>query len=301
MGHKSKISLVQQVKTILDGKLAIGQSKHLAKKDGSYHDHIYSWSTYRSYMQQCCRFVKWCRVNYHCKTLDECRTHVDDYVMEETHTKSAWTIKLEASALAKLYGCRTTDFIETPSRRKPDIVRSRGSKSRDRHFSAVKNAELISFCRSTGLRRHELEKLKGTDLKYEDGRYFVCVKGKGGRYREALVIGNVNLVVDKMEQAGNEKVFPKVHSAADIHGYRADYASAVYRMHARDYQTCINTKFYNPEHYNGKGRPKGGFDRDSVYRFKGDDRGKWLDKRAMLIASQMLGHNRISVTTFYLR
>jgi len=43
---------------------------------------------------------------------------------------SAWTVKKEAAALAKLYHCRTTDFkVELPARHREEIERSRDTKT----------------------------------------------------------------------------------------------------------------------------------------------------------------------------
>lgn len=110
------------------------------------------------------------------------------------------------------------------------------------------------------------------------------------------MMGDPEKVIALMKKAGSGKVFPKVHDGADVHHYRAVYAAQIYRQHARDLKTCESERFYNKEHFNGKDKPRGGFDRDSVYRFrKGNLAGQWLDKKAMLAASQALGHNRISV------
>lgn len=209
---------------------------------------------------------------------------------------SAYTVKLEAAALAKLYSCSTTDFIKTPSRNRDLITRSRGVAKRDSHFSETKNQDFVDLCRAVGPRRHELAKMRGTDMIEKNGCYFVKIIGKGGKYREAPIIGpNIEKVVKMFQNAGENKLFEKIPSGADIHGYRSEYATAIYRANARSLEICKKEKFYNSEHSNGKGKPKGGFDKDSVYWMRGSHSGEWLDKNAMLIASQALGHNRISI------
>ena len=73
------------------------------------------------------------------------------------------------AALSKLYRCRhgrgQKPFrdVETDIRRRADIKRSRGDAIRDKHFSEKNNADLITFCRCSGLRRAEIQ-----DLRYED-------------------------------------------------------------------------------------------------------------------------------------
>ena len=79
---------------------------------------------------------------------------------------SAWTVQLEAKALGKLYGISPDDenYFNPPKRKREEIKRSRGDRVRDKHFSKTNNDELIKFCRGTGLRRKELQELRGKDL-----------------------------------------------------------------------------------------------------------------------------------------
>jgi integrase len=280
MSHKNKVPLVDQVKQALDSKLAIGRSKHqdkLSEKQSKEitSNYIYCWETFRSYLKHGCYFVLWCKEKYRCKTLEQCRIHVDEW-MDSRSALSASTQKLEASSLAKIYGCSTVEFIKTDERLRANIKRSRGKKKRDAHFSETKNLELVELCKSTGLRRAELSALKGNCLKEEDGTLYIIVRSgaKGGKYREAAVIGNVDLVVRKMSQAGNKKVWAKISNTADIHSYRGDYATAIYQANARALD-CI---------------PK-----SDRYYCRKDKKGFWYDKEAMKITSKALGHNRISV------
>lgn len=280
MSHKNKLPLVDQVKQVLDSRLAIGRSKHqdkLAEETPREitSNYIFSWNTYRSYLRHCCYFVLWCKEKYSCKTLEQCRSHVDDW-LRHRKALSARVQKLDASSLAKLFGCSTAEFIKTDPRLRANIKRSRGKKKMDAHFSEKKNWELVEFCKSVGLRRAELSALYGNCLKEEDGQYFIIVKSgaKGGKYREAPVIGNVELVVRIMNKVGNKKVFAKISSAADIHSYRADYATAI---------------------YNANARPIAEIPKCERYYCKKDKKGIWYDKEAMKITSRALGHNRISV------
>ena len=280
MGHcnrKSAGSLVYQVQTVFDGMLAIGDSKYLAKCSGCSYAHIYSWNTYRAYLKHACYFVNWCKKTYGCKTVADCQPHVADW-MQTRRDLSAYTQKLDLSALAKLYQCKTEDFnVTTPSRKRADIRRSRGPVKRDAHFNEDLHKELVSFCRSTGLRRAELKALRGTAL-YQDehGQFFLHVTSgtKGGKDRYAPIVGDVELVRRLCTDAGIEKVFATIPSAADIHSYRADYAKRIYLKNAR---------------------PLSELNKKEIYFCRRDRKGVLLDKAAMRIASNALGHNRISV------
>ena len=286
--NRQRGNLIYEIKQRFDEKLAIGQSKHEDKKLGLTKDKIYSWETYRAYLKHANYFAAYCKEQHGCKTLDECRQYVDEWLLSRSEL-SAYTQKLEASTLAKLYGCSTKDFVQTTARKRQDIKRSRGEKTRDKHFSEERNSDFVRFCRATGLRRAELKALTGDKLgQDEDGNYFIVVDSgsKGGRYREAPVASDVAHVVELMSRAGNGPVFAKLPNGADIHSYRSDYATAIYKAHARKIE---DIPFDKTNAGSGK------MYQSDVYCCRGDQKGQKMDKRAMLIASKALGHNRISV------
>ena len=281
MGHKNKKSLIRQVQDRLDSILAIGQSKHQDKKEGITGGKIYSWGTYKAYLQQCCQFARYCRDNHHCKNLADCRQYVQEW-MKSREDLSAYTLKLSASALYKLYGESQEELgITTKRAARSEITRSRGTAKRDSHFSEEKNAEFVEFCRSTGLRRSEITKLRGDQLIERDGEYCIETTGKGGRFRVITICGNVELVIGKMKEAGTEKVWKKIPSNADIHSYRADYATRIYLKYARPIEEIP---------------------RKERYICRKDKAGIVYDRKAMLETSRALGHNRVDVVAqHYLR
>ena len=277
MGHKNKKSLIKQVEDALLSKMAAGESRHIGKQEGIAESRIYSYSTLDVYLQQCCEFVKFAKSEYRAKTLDECRLYVNDFLQRSIDSgKSSYTIKLQASALAKLYDCSGSEcFLVTPARHREDITRSRGTAVRDAHFSEARNKALVDFCCSTGTRRHELAALTGDCLRQdEQGNYHIYIKsGKGGRPRLIPVVGTssqIQNVVDLCNRAGEGKVFTKIHNGADIHHYRAIYAERVYKSQARPVATLQSS-----ERYYCRGSKKG-----IVY-----------DRQALMATSRALGHN----------
>lgn len=290
-------SLTKQIEDELSTKLAIGESKFIAQKKGLEDnsdsrsltkDKIYSWNTFKTYMKQANYFTDYCKETYGAKSLEDCKPYINTWLQKNIdERKSAHTQKTRASALAKLYGCSTKDFIKTEVRHREKITRSRGVKVRDKHFSEKRNADLVSFCKSTGLRRAELKALTGDKLIYkaEEDKYYINVNtaSKGGRERLALVIGDVDKVVEKMTSAGIGKVFDNVKQGADIHGYRAYYATELYKEHERPI-----------EELNCNLGVKGGETGDA-YICRGELKGTVYDRKAMKEASKVLGHNRISV------
>lgn len=295
MGHKNKKSLTRQVQEALESKLKIGCSKHEDKKLGVANDYIYSYSTLKTYMKECNYFVKYCHQQHKCKTIEECKQYVAEWIDTRRHL-SAYTLKLDLSAIAKLYGVPATEFdIATPSRTMNKITRSRGEKKMDKNFSKKNNADLIAFARSTGLRRNELKYLKGTDLINKDGKWYinVTVGSKGGRPRTSPIIGDIDKVVEMMQAAGDNKVFKKIHAAADIHSFRAEYATQLYKQLARPIEEIPFDRI-------NKGTGKRF--QSQVYCCRGADRGLKFDKKALVAVSHALGHSRLCVVPeHYLR
>ena len=309
MGHKNKKSLICQVSEKLKSKLAIGESKHQDKIDGvSSSEKIYSFGTYNAYLQQSVQFVKWCKVKHKCKTLNECRNYADEYLKQNIDKGlSPYTLKLQVSALCKLYGCSSSDFISTPPRKRKHITRSRNTNIKC-------NTEFERFCLCTGLRRREITALRGTALIEENGQYYIAVhNGKGGRRRIAEIVEtskDIDFVVNIMKKAENRKVFSKVPDI-DIHAYRAAYAKKVYQKYARnrnDYKnerlilyhnrlvTTYTDKSEVQQYYNPDGTLKKGFaDVRSAYHCRDDKKHICYDRLALLKCSQNLGHNRPSV------
>ena len=285
-----------QSKQIFDQLVCFGRSKYEDKKEAAaeynrlpsvqrtgtkqeyinskIRDKIYSHKTYEAYVKHINYFLKWCEDTYRCKTLKQCREHVDEWLtLRIEQGLSAYTLKLEASALGKLYQEPTTNFVPTPDRKRAAITRSRGYAQRDYGFSLEKNEEIIDFCRGTGLRRSELTNLIGDQLILCDGNAYIAVKGKGGRYREAPIIGpHRDRIVDRMQKAGHNKVWTSVPSHMDVHEYRSEYATAIYTAYARD-----------------------DIPKEDRYYCKSDRRGVILDRQAMMAASRALGHSRINV------
>ena len=282
MGHKSKKSLVRQVQEKLVSKMASGDSKHLDKRqEGVTAGKIYSYNTLRAYQKHACNFVKWAKQEYNCKTLDECHSHINEYLSQRADRCSAWTVKLDAASLGKLYSEPTTTYSSTPSRHRNEVVRSRKPAVRDRHFSESKNSKLVDFCRSTGLRRSEVAAAKGTDLvpcrESPCGLGIHVRSGKGGRERIAPIYSDpntLNTIKDMCSKSGSGKIFAKVPSCADIHSYRSDYCEKVYFANARDISTLSQKE---------------------LYICRGDRAQIKLDRSALATASRALGHNRISI------
>src|SRR5262249_41215119 len=136
-------------------------------------------------------------------------------------------------------------------------------KAMDKKFSVERNRDLVDFCRATGLRRRELRVLRVDRVYRADGRLMVFVEqGKGGRPRTVPVLRALeNRVLGIIEgKKPDQLVIECIPVRADIHGYRREYANAIY------------------EEWAGR---------------KYDARDK--DRDVMLVVSAALGHNRQDV------
>lgn len=329
MGRKDKSfskDLHQQAYDKLTAMQAFGESKRAAIVNGTAGDKIFSFSTYQTYWKHVRYFIKYVQTRYpECTTLKAAKRHVNEWLeLRESQGLSAWTVQTEAKALGKLYGIQPDDedYFAPPKRKREDIKRSRGDKRRDKHFSVTNNDELIKFCQGTGLRRRELEELKGKDLVtlgwiekmisrlekkaeltpyevkqlgmlkdarlFEEEYYTYVRNGKGGRERVSPIVGkNADAIIQRMMATSREEnVWQYVNQNADIHGYRAEYATFIYKQYARPIGDI-------PFDKRNKGTGKSY--QSEVYTCRKDEAGKKLDKSAMIRCSKALGHNRISI------
>lgn len=331
MGRNNKAyrkTLHQQAYEKFQSMMSVGESKRASIEAGTNQGKIFSYNTYQTYWKHTKYFLAYVQKNHpECTTLRKARKYTGEWLQARTDQGlSAWTVQVEAKALGKLYGItpEDKDYYEPPKRHRENIKRSRGDKVRDRHFSELNNDELIKFCKGTGLRRSELQELRGGDLiskqeieveiarleslpdsqrsltdqkrlaalqdaRYFDAEYYTHIRnGKGGRERYSPIIGkNIGQIVERIQDTpDDQKVWLHVHQSADIHAYRADYATAIYKAHARAIEDIPYDRVRA-----GTGRRY----QSEVYACRKDEAGKRLDKRAMLICSKALGHNRIEV------
>lgn len=304
MSHKNKQTLESQVHDVFEKMFSPGRSKdddkksaserydEIKEKDPSYiltkqeyinnsvRQHIYSYGTYKTYKKHTEYFIQWVKENYKGKdrrTLEQIKPYAVIWMQKRIDEgNSPSTLKMELSALAKMFQCSATAFdVKLPERKRDCITRSRGYAKRDTGFSLEKNKEIINFCRATGLRRNELTTLKGDQLVNVNGLYYLRIEGKGGRVRTSPIIGeHTEEVISKCKSAGHDLVWNHVPSHMDVHSYRSDYATAIYLSYERDLSTLTKKE---------------------KYYCRGDRKGTVFDRTAMLYASEALGHSRTSV------
>lgn len=323
MGRKDKKykkSLHQQAYEKLISMQAFGESKRQSKAEKSCENKIFSYATYKTYWKHVKYFIKWMQIEHpECTTLKKSKQYVGEWLQHRVDEGlSAWTIQTEEAALNKLFQIKLDDperFV-APKRCRKDIKRSRGRKRRDENFNEKTNEKLVHFCKACGFRRNILEQLKGKDLldkkQVEDlwkkakseqdykvvkacsdalqffpeyNFFIIHVGDKGGKTRISPIIGEyAQQVIDRMKYTKPEElVWKAVNKNCDVHGYRADYATELYKQHARSIQDMD---------YNKKIKCADGKYRSEIYICRGDERGKKLDRKALHLVSVALGHNR---------
>ena len=171
MGRRNKSyskDLHQQAYERLNSMQAFGESRRTAKVEGADRDKIFSFNTYKSYWKHTKYFIKYIKEHHpECTTLKKARKYVGEWLQDGVDRGlSAWTIGVQRSAMGKLYGIAPDDedFFKAPKKQRENSKRSRGVRVRDKHFSKTNNDGLIKFCQGTGLRRKELQELRGKDL-----------------------------------------------------------------------------------------------------------------------------------------
>ena len=273
----TKSKLQNTLVNVLESKAAYGESRYAAKLDGSDRDKIFSYNTMAKYKQIARDFSKFVDAREPgLRRKKDAIKHIDPYLRSlQDAGASAWTQQTTRSGLTKIFGQdHSTIVLDQKERR--NIIRSRLDTEYARHFSVSKNTDLINFCQNTGLRRSELEKLRPDQLHFRsDGQAYLTIKGKGGKVREAIILNNDPATLAKIQNTPTgELVWGRVHGAANIHGYRGEYATKLYNQLARPIKELKQ--------------------RD-IYSCRKDLAGARYDKAAMRIVSNNLGHNRIDV------
>lgn len=283
-------SLVYQVTDNLCSRRLFGVPKKSLSEE-MQREKITGIKTFKSYLQQCVKFVKWTQAQgYTGKTLGDVRQYVPIYL--EAYIAggySASTVHSIAAALAKLYRCSLTDFgVDMPPR-----VRSQVKRSRDPDVTTTRGYEdLRLFCESTGLRRHEVKAFCPADIYPIDSsqtwprgvtHYVQVWQGKGGRPRKAPIVKSAEMdaLIEKMQRESELKTtfaepwWGSIPKKIDIHAMRRTYAKTIY---------CISERT-DPSRLRKSER----------YHCRGEMRGVIYDRLALRMVSEALGHSRVDV------
>lgn len=265
-----------------------GRSKHQDKLQNNgkpLRNVMYSYCTRKTYVKVGCHFANWAKATHECRTLAEAYQYVPAYLQERKNKGySAWTIKKDACALAKLYQCKSYHAFGVsfePCERK-NRVKNRIDPWLNLPEKYAENKDLYELCLSLGVRHKELVRLTTDDILIDKhGRLRVNIRqGKGGRPRYIIPLNNAPLTICLQAIArGDKYLFRNPPKSAPIHVWRGEHARMKYEQLARPIEEI-------PRH--------------EQYRCRKEKKGKTYDRRAMLNVSKDLGHNRLNVVTNYL-
>ena len=234
MSKKHRVSPPRRRKT---GSLAY-QIKNLELKRKSKEKPMLA-KTERQYKKHALKFVEYCKSTYRCKTLEDCKSHIQDYT--NYLTASGKTPSTTHTYLAGI--CRVLDVpledINKPIRIVAENTRSRGSKAVDIRKDAGREASprLYDFASIVGIRRNEYLHLAPDDLVFDDfGHPCVLVrKGKGGKRQLQRILPEelpaIKAVFDN--PANEEHLFSRdeLKNKIDLHHLRAQRAQKMYRYY----------------------------------------------------------------------
>lgn len=269
-----------------------GKSRHAGKREGDNYRYITSQKTFRdvsAVWRRFSQFVAQKSAGDDLDSLESISKYADRYLQSCVDKDlSAWTLTTYKTHLGKVFDLPTTTFIATKPRQRADIKRSRHDVESDKHISQVKHDFFAMVGGATGLRKTEMQSIRGTALsseRDEDGFYYFVTKGKGGRVRRSPIIARneeeEQLILSLFRQAGDFYVFNNrkndvqtysVPKKLDEHSHRAEYARRVYKHYERNVLDLP---------------------RKQKTFLRKDLRGHVLDKFAELKTSQALGHNRV--------
>ena len=286
MGTKAK-SLQKQAVDYANEIHTPGVSRYEYKKEnGKQYPLISSDETKKGYTRHWVTFAKW--VNGHtshkCKTLDCARQYVDIYMQDYAKSHAQSSCAAARSALAKLYNTTGPELVKQAYHRPRSAIKNNRGGLRTRWERNHKDA--CDFARFTGLRRSELLSVRAVDYRgngvFELRKTDKKVQTKGGRPR------NIQVLPQNIE-----RIEAIIRERAALHGENSSLFQP--KDVPKDAQTHQYRSLFATEYYNHHARPLEELTAKKIYYCRGDRKGEKFDKRAMLITTRQLGHNRIDV------
>jgi len=266
-------SLTGQVNHALDGILAIGESRHQAKREGTAAGKIHSWGSYKTHRNRIVPMTKWCRAHYGIDELQELTpamvaAYIEDMISRGLSNKYIQNTlgsirKLEAAMASRGWKPAAGPLAEGLHAPGPGEHRYGYSPAEAEaiieHLVATTNdpryGRIVRLMYRTGLRIHAAVQLRREDINVEDGR--VRAKGKGGKVRW-VECADLELLIELRDTAAGRFVFdptPRmirnvqedinrvrkelgiVTQAAPCHGFRGVYVEEGYEERREEGRT----------------------------------------------------------------
>jgi len=305
-------NLTSQLKQRMTDLNEIGKSRNKAKNEmrentdfkfGDTVPGIHSIQTMKNYNQVSHEFIKWAK-SQGAGNRQDLNEVIQKYGTEylkhrESQNLSTQTLKRDRAALNKIMTSDKKIDYKFQSTNIHQITRSRSNKNTDnKHFNELNNSALVALAKGTGGRRSDLKKLT-PECFYEKNGNLYCrfEQSKGGKDRTVIVRDEYRKEIENRISMtrSNERLFERIHSNADIHSYRRNYAQELYK----DIIKNDDLKRDLADLYSARIEPK---IKSDYYITKGEDnffKGKRDD---IHLITNALGHNRLEVAVnHYLR
>ena len=217
-----------------------GSAKGVPPRNMMVNVHEYMLAkTEQQYKKHALKFAEYCKSTYRCKTLEECKSHIQDYANYLTASgKTASTTHTYLASICRVFDIPLSD-IKKPIRVVAHNTRSRGRKAVDERKDAGRKVSprLYDFASIVGIRRNEYLHLASDDLVVDDfGNWCVRVKkGKGGKQQLQRILPEelkaVKAIFD--HPADESHLFSKVEmeNKIDLHHLRALRAQKMYKYY----------------------------------------------------------------------
>ena len=201
--------------------------------------------TERQYKKHALKFAEYCKATYRCKTLEECKSYIQDYANYLTTSgKTPSTTHTYLASICRVFDIPLSD-INKPIRVVAHNTRSRGAKAVDERKDAGRDASprLYDFASIVGIRRNEYLHLRPDDLVSDDfGHPCILVrKGKGGKRQLQHILPEelpaIKAVFDA--PADEEHLFSRdeLNNKIDLHHLRALRAQQMYNYYLERIRT----------------------------------------------------------------
>ena len=211
--------------------------------------------TITAYKRDCKNFAAYCRTN-NVKTPEQLEKQKTEILqkyedsLENAGYKPA-TIHRYLSAPCKALNVNMKE-VEKPHRTADMIARGRDTGFNiqgQREIIQERFKRLISFQKVVGLRRAELAKLWGRDLRTDESGYlcvYVC-NGKGGKDQMQRILPPDVVMIKKFfsEVKPDQKVFTakEMNNKINLHGLRAEQARKAYLYYQKRLESELNYKY----------------------------------------------------------
>lgn len=322
----NKKNLLNQLKTELYNQYQNGKgvSRHEEKKvtgKFAHHDKIYSSNSLKTHLTQVKDFAKWAKLQDNAiKNIEDISPEIVGKYLQakekegnSPHTISARLLALNHIGVSRglwSQSLKKSDF--RLSERRPDLITNNRNNNVTMSDLSDKQARIVEFGRTFGLRRSELVPnskhtsnyaVSDKSLFEKDDRLFLGTYGKGGRFRvvEALRESEDYIKSEFSQFIQQVDVLPTREEFEALRDDRTPLFDSISRsvpIHVLSRQYYVNNKLDEIERENRSYHVKEQNRLKTGYKFYTAN-GRTMKREHAQFISDQLGHNRIGELKSY--